>query len=127
MKDYSMLPVTMESSEIEALADELLDMAKADDSLENSAIAEALIQLIERQAYNYAPFGDRIAHRIQDWVGKVWSNDDPALDDALSTIIVNVPTLQGRQLLEKARGSTNQEVRQLADETLANMDRLKDD
>ena len=123
MKDYSILPETMESSEIEAHAEELLDLAETNNSLKNLAIAEALIQLIERQAYNHEPFKDRIANRIQDWVGKVWSIDDLPLDDALSTIIVNVPTLQGRQLLEKARGFSNPELQQLAEETLANMDK----
>lgn len=120
-KDYSMLPETMESAEIEALTKELLDQPEADSSISNADVAEALIQLILRQAYNYAPFSDQVAHRVQRWVEKVWSDEDPDLDDALSMILINIPTEEGKRFLEKATRSKNKKVRQLAEETLHEM------
>jgi hypothetical protein len=123
MRDYSMLPVTMESTEIEALADELLDLADSTAPPPTTDVAEALIQLIERQADNYAPFSDRIAARIQHWVSRVWSDADPDLDDALCTVLASVPTPEGRELLANATRSPNSRVRELAAETLADMER----
>lgn len=123
MRDYLILPETLESAEIETLADELLDQADSADPPPAADVAEALIQLIERQANNNAPFSEQIAARIQRWVGSTWSDDDPDLDDALCTVVVNVPTPEGRDLLANATHSPNPQVRELATETLADMER----
>jgi len=82
VRDHGKLPATMESPDIEALVDELMDLADLR-AAADADVAEGLIQLMERQAYNHVPLPDGIAGRIQDWVGRVWSDDDPDLDDAL--------------------------------------------
>lgn len=122
MRDHGKLPATMESPDIEALVDELMDLADLR-AAADADVAEGLIQLMERQAYNHVPLPDGIAGRIQDWVGRVWSDDDPDLDDALCTVMANARTAEGRQLLENAARSPNPRVRDLAAETLRDVER----
>ena len=123
LDDFSALPVTMDQADIESIVDQLLTTAESDSTVSPAEVTEGLIQLIDRQNYNYAPFTDPITQRIEAWAESAWTDDDPSLDDALCIIFATLQAPGARDFLRQQLSSPNLEVRTLAEETIADIDR----
>jgi hypothetical protein len=120
MKDYSDLPEYMTVSEIAFETDKLLDKVNNNNTSKQD-VANALVELVYRQSNTRQPYAENVTQRIEEWVLNVWSEDTLELTDALCTVIANLDTPKLRQLIEDASHSSNEKVRDLANETLRDM------
>jgi hypothetical protein len=119
MKDYSLLPVFMASTDIARVIDEILDIAAEDGTISSVDVANALLEMIERQINNYKPLEARLVKRIEQWMLVNWTVKSPEFIDVMCTIILIINTDEGIRLLKEAQFAENSEVRAFAEETLA--------
>ena len=83
-------------------------------------VAEAILELLDRQAIHYRPIAESAVQCIEAWFEKNWQVSDVRLVDAASTIL---PTLGiGRSLLRQAVEAGIPETRLLAEGALAEYD-----
>ena len=121
MKDYDALPMLMGEAEIAAATNELLSEARAEPRPDPQVVAEALVGMISRQSSLYKPFAPELVQRIDDWVVEVWATSPLPLFDALATVAANLGTPRVRARLEEARKDPDPRVRDIAEETLAEL------
>jgi hypothetical protein len=122
IKDYSLLPVFMESTDIARAIDEILDIATEDDTISSVDVANALLDMVVvRQSNNYEPLEARLVKRIEQWMLVNWTVKSPEFIDVMCTLIVNINTVEGIRLLKEAQFAENSEVRAFAEETLAEL------
>jgi len=121
IKDYSLLPDFMESTDIARAIDEILDIAAEERTISSVDVANALLEMVERQSNNYEPLEARLVKRIEQWMLVNWTVKLPEFIDVMCTLIVNINTVEGIRLLKEAQFAENSEVRALAEETLAEM------
>lgn len=126
LKDYSNLPDFMDSSNIVNLIEEILDTASVEPNLETIDVAEALLEMIDRQSNNYGEkLDEKVVYRMQRWVADSWSLSPPELINVLSIIIINLENEShfpdGYQMLTSALCADNPEVQAIAKEALAEM------
>jgi hypothetical protein len=60
IKDYSSLPLYMESTDIARAIDEILDIAAEEDTIPSVDVANALLEMVERQIDSYKPLEARL-------------------------------------------------------------------
>jgi|SRR4028118_45925 hypothetical protein len=121
MKDYSSLPRYMEYTDIARAIDEILDIAAEEDTIPSVDVANALLEMVERQIDSYKPLEARLVKRIEQWMLVNWTVESPEFIDVMGTLIVNIDTVEGIRLLKEAQFAENSEVRAFAEEALAEL------
>ena len=120
-KDYfSDVPEHLSIDEIRKEISDLVDGVGECARMSTAQVADALLEMIERQSNHYVPLDDDTRRRIQTWVTKQWSEGLPAdLLDALATTMVNLGLAEGKSLLEAALGSSRPDMQKVARDALS--------
>lgn len=121
MKDYGGLPDFMESDEIEECVSEILELAANGSFSSATKIAEALLEMTIRQSNNYKQFNSQLLGKIESWIVKEWNTSDFELFDLFCSLIVNLNSYVGFQLLENARASNDNIIQGLSELALSEM------
>lgn len=120
MKDYSDLPDFMESDEISAEVCEILEIAQSNEnSCESIEVAEALLEMAIRQCNNYTPFSHKIIEKIENWLIREWSTENIELFEIFCSLVVNLQSSVGVELLRQACLSKDSTIRGLAELALS--------
>jgi len=111
----------MEYTDIARAIDEILDIAAEEDTIPSVDVANALLEMVERQIDSYKPLEARLVKRIEQWMLVNWTVESPEFIDVMGTLIVNIDTVEGIRLLKEAQFAENSEVRAFAEEALAEL------
>ena len=102
---YEELPEGIEASDLLPYFREVLDYEETCDAADETAVAEALFELADRQWHTYEIIDADVRVRIEKWVEKVWTPaewDSNALQyaNAIAFIVCNLGLMSSFRLIK---------------------------
>jgi hypothetical protein len=97
----------------------ILDAARSDSTIKAEDVAHELFLMLARDNSNPQPLDVSVCRDIEDWLVPHWRDDSAQLIDTMASLVLTCGMTRGLALLEKAAESSNDEVRAIAQDALA--------
>jgi hypothetical protein len=127
LEQFASLPMVLTTAQMVEGIRGILAVARSEADVPSIDVAETLVAMLARDNSSPEPIDVAVFRDVEDWVVAHWREDSPKLIDAMSSLVLTCGMTRGLALLEKATESTNDEVRAIAQDALAEAarDRLK--